>query len=606
MKKMGRLLELNPILTRESRALWRKKAFLLLFGGVSIFALIMFYCYGSATSSWQYENYQQYQNASSPQPLDQLSFLGAMLFKQMCYFQIVGWMLVAPMLTATTLAGERERGLLEALQLSQLSPGAIVRGKLYTALTFATLLLFSLLPVMAICFLLGGVSPTEFTSAAIQTVVAIFMGASIGLWVSARSRRAAKAVGGTFSAVFLWGVGTLFCFGLIQFPWPPSPWHEILGFFPLLNPGITLIYQLEQMPGNSPFLDLPFESWQLGCFLQLLLSFFLLWRCAVVVRRPLDEEYWVELGLGTHIEDFSTAQAKREIRKGKIRQPLVPRDRWELPITHYIRLQNPIMQRDLRARFIFRRVKTWQLFFISLLMLLFSGLYSWIMWRAYTEPYEGDSKFPLLSGICAMLLVLLPAISAASAFTREREAGTWEGIHLSLLAPVDIIMGKQIGAMAPVMWWSLLLLPFFYPALKKTQGVYTQGYQWYQIALVFVFLFSLSWFSAAWGLKISWSARKTATATAWTLGSLFIAFAVLPIFLIWFVEEVLNERAMMDLLVPLHPFGTLAKIFDNYSNNGSALGEAFLGIGFFFGTGCLLLANVWTQMSRQFGRNGDF
>ena len=581
-------MELNPILTRESRARWRRQAFLLLFFGASLFAVVMYFCYQSSTLTWEYTPQGNY--AQVPQ---QASAVGPALFRQLSLYHIIGWMLLAPLLTATTLAGERERGLLEGLQLSQLTPGAIVRGKLYSALSFAALIVLALLPIIAICFLLGGVSPGEFVGAALQTFVAALLGTSIGLWVSSRSRRAAQAVANTIGLIILWSLGAFVA--LVFTFWWPTTWigiQPVLLWLSLLNPGITLFFWLNGNTATPPLTWTPFEPWLLGCLMQLLLSLWLLFLSAKNIKKPLPEEYWVEIGPATQTAELLTSQAPHESQTGQILPTRTPRERWELPFVKHIHVANPILQRDLRAKFIFRRVPLPTLMAQGALMLLLVGLYLWMVWLAYFDYYDFSEAFPLMAAICALLLLLLPAMRGAAAFTRERETGTWQSIRLSLLSPLEIIMGKQIGAVSAAAFWSLTLLPFIYPALQNSHG-----YSWQQIALTFLYLFALAWASAAWGMRISWSTKKSATAAGWTIGSLFIALMVLPPFVVWFADDITQSHRLLNFVELLHPAVCFGRIFDGNAYNIHRVAKALIGIVFLFGLGCLLLINLFVKLS---------
>jgi hypothetical protein len=242
------------------------------------------------------------------------------------------------------------------------------------------------------------------------------------------------------------------------------------------------------------------------------------------VRRPFDEQYWVEVGAGTDVLELTAGQARRESRTGQKLKTRAPRGRWELPIAQHIRLQNPIMQRDLRAKFIFRRLNWWGLLVQGVIMLGASAIYLSMLWFAFKEPYAGKTFFPGLTVGIAIAMLLVPTLWGAGAFTREREAGTWEGIRLSLLSPLEVILGKQVGAVAIAPVVSCALIPFIWPYVSEPPAdSYAPQGSWQQVLLAFAFLFALAWFSAAWGLRISWSSRKTATSTAWTIASLFIA-----------------------------------------------------------------------------------
>ena len=138
-------MELNPIVTREVLARWRHfRSFGLLFAYSALLSAMVGIIYASGSRS------------------ETAAHRGHDLFVALTIGQVVGWMMLAPGLTATSIAGEREQGLLEAVQLSHLSGIRIAWGKLLSALFLVGLMLLVPLPIIAICFFTGGVSPAEF------------------------------------------------------------------------------------------------------------------------------------------------------------------------------------------------------------------------------------------------------------------------------------------------------------------------------------------------------------------------------------------------------------------------------------------------------------
>src|SRR4028119_632660 len=138
----------NAILVRELRARWRGgRSMILVLAYASLLALATGLMYASSSI-----------NASANGSVSlnsQMAAVGHSLFLLLSALQIGGWLLLGPSLTATTIAGEREHGLLEGLQLTPLTAGRICFGKLLSASLLVLLLLVAPLPITAICFLLG-------------------------------------------------------------------------------------------------------------------------------------------------------------------------------------------------------------------------------------------------------------------------------------------------------------------------------------------------------------------------------------------------------------------------------------------------------------------
>jgi len=114
--------------------------------------------------------------------------LGRMLFGVLVLVEGMLAALLAPALTAGAISSEREQQTLEFLQLTRLSGTNIALGKLFSALSFLFLLLLCALPVGAVVFLLGGVSPGQFCWALVLLIFLIVGFGSIGLCCSVKCR----------------------------------------------------------------------------------------------------------------------------------------------------------------------------------------------------------------------------------------------------------------------------------------------------------------------------------------------------------------------------------------------------------------------------------
>jgi len=88
---------------------------------------------------------------------------------------------------------EREQRTFEMLRGTILRPRAIVWGKLVSSVSFVALLLTSSLPLLSLCFLLGGVSPGEVFFAYLLLVGDAFLFGAIGLCWSAYAANTATA-----------------------------------------------------------------------------------------------------------------------------------------------------------------------------------------------------------------------------------------------------------------------------------------------------------------------------------------------------------------------------------------------------------------------------
>ncbi len=176
----------NPVVTKELRGRMRgAKTYWLLFGYVLLLSLILFFSY----LGWWAQHSADMQNGGSSAGFT----VGRTFFKILFYSQAVMMALITPALTAGAISVEREQRTFELLRGSILRPGAIVWGKLASSVSFVVLLLTSSLPLLSLCFLLGGVSPGEVFFAYLLLTADAFLFGAIGLCWSAYAANTATA-----------------------------------------------------------------------------------------------------------------------------------------------------------------------------------------------------------------------------------------------------------------------------------------------------------------------------------------------------------------------------------------------------------------------------
>ena len=117
---------------------------------------------------------------------------------------------LAPAFTAGAISLEREKQTLDMLAATPISSLALVLGKLVSALTYVFILIVASIPLTAIVFVFGGVSPDDVVRGyLVLLATAVGMG-SIGLFFSALVRRTQAATIATYFAVLAVTVGTFF------------------------------------------------------------------------------------------------------------------------------------------------------------------------------------------------------------------------------------------------------------------------------------------------------------------------------------------------------------------------------------------------------------
>lgn len=519
---------MNPIISREVRSRWRGlKAFGSVLAFASILALIVFWAYSDAVTGSRSLGHAK----RNP---------GENLFAILTCMQIAGWILFAPTLTATTIASEREQGLLEALQLSPLTPFQIVGGKFASALLFLLLMMTASLPAQAVCIMLGGVSPTEFVLANLLSCTTALTCAGIGLTCSAWTRRGSIAFRSTFILVVVWSIGS----AILWYSSHPGPyfrdmlWFWLARLTGLTNPVVAAISivspqaSLNSIPAaasisSSPLLAYFFSVpvWVYCMLSQGLALGVMLWSSTRALRRPLPEQYWIEPKKEAISAPPIPGSARAASRPRKPQK--LATSWWEIPILSQLRFANPVLMREARGKFRMRQVPLWVIVFEAALAFGVLIFYCYVIYWAIFEPATRDVIWWGLTAIGFLILVIAAPMMGAAAFTREREAGTWEGLRISLLSAREIIFGKVA---AILLTCALLSIPVWPALLLCIRGVTSarHGVSVVQALLVLILVFATVWCYTMISMTYSWLARKTPVAAGWTIATLFAINVILP------------------------------------------------------------------------------
>jgi len=195
----GRLgLREHPILRREMRALMRNRRVpWMLFAsaglavGCGVLLLVLGLRHGASFTDEEYAR------------------LGYNLFRWMMVLEVLFILVLTPALTGGAIARECHRQSMEALLLSRLSLRHIITDKLLAALALEGIAMLCALPVVAVAFIFGGVSPWEILSMqALLFVVAACCGAT-GIYWSALCRNDIIAIALTYLTTLAWIIFTI-------------------------------------------------------------------------------------------------------------------------------------------------------------------------------------------------------------------------------------------------------------------------------------------------------------------------------------------------------------------------------------------------------------
>lgn len=170
-------------------------------------------------------------------------------------------LVTVPAFAARSIAQEREKKTLEVLLTTVMSPGQVVAGKLFSAISVPILLVVASLPVLSVVFTVGGVTKGHLVLfVAIIMWEAVFIG-SIGVFLSAVLRRTEQAVMMSYVVSLGLCVGTAAVVAVVCLIRQLYVWNVLQGggrldvgwtvFLLLFNPVVTVADMLGRQLGYT-------------------------------------------------------------------------------------------------------------------------------------------------------------------------------------------------------------------------------------------------------------------------------------------------------------------------------------------------------------------
>jgi ABC-type transport system involved in multi-copper enzyme maturation permease subunit len=148
------------------------------------------------------------------------AFIGQSIFSVLSVFQLILVSMIAPAFTAGQISLEREKQTLDLLMTTPLRPGAIIIGKLVTALAFVVLMIVAAIPICAIVLMYGGASVDDILrQQVVLLAVAVGFGA-VGIFASALMQRTQAATVVAYCTVLALTLGTAMVFAF---------WNELVS-----------------------------------------------------------------------------------------------------------------------------------------------------------------------------------------------------------------------------------------------------------------------------------------------------------------------------------------------------------------------------------------
>lgn len=190
----ARLLDwiVNPILVKELRATFRARRFFFThLSAISIlavvFLLVAWFSMRGGTGARSAE-------------------VGFNLFTAFVICEVLLTFLVFPAFGCTSIVIERQQKSIDLLLTTTLKPWEIVWGKFSAAMSYGWVFLASALPLVAVCFLFGGVSVLDLVLACVAVLVLAAVVNIFSIFVSATAQNAQRAVSGGYAVLLVIGL----------------------------------------------------------------------------------------------------------------------------------------------------------------------------------------------------------------------------------------------------------------------------------------------------------------------------------------------------------------------------------------------------------------
>lgn len=234
----------NPVLSRELVERMRgARAMVMLTSYLALLSVIVVLVYQAKTDP-----------SGDPfgQPIvTRIASIGQGLFEWVLFFMLVLVLFLVPGFTSGAIAGERDRQTLLPLQVTLLRPISILTGKVAASVAFTLLLVVATLPLLAVAYLIGGVTVGDILKGTGLVMFIALAIACITVACSTFAKRVQTATVLAYGIVLLLAGGTIAAF-LVARQIDSSRGFDIVdppSAIIMANP----VAALADLSGESPF-----------------------------------------------------------------------------------------------------------------------------------------------------------------------------------------------------------------------------------------------------------------------------------------------------------------------------------------------------------------
>src|SRR4051794_10961127 len=467
----------NPVLARELLVTLRSpRAFVLQMLYVAFLAAVVYFYWPTG------EDGARQVSSGVAQRLFDIFFLGQ--------FFLVS--LMAPTFAAGSITGEKERKTYEMLLASPLRPGTILVGKLLSSLSYLIILILSSLPLMILCYLLGGLLLSEITRSYLVLILAAGTFGLLSVACSSYFRRTSSALVVSYLVTLPLAV---MCVALTR---TDDVVTRDFVSIAILPPWCLAIWTVLEILINRRLLHPP-DVGSEG-------------------KDVVDEEEEMKYAIGVVID--------RDLFPDKL---FAPAKRIDLMPDG----TNPVLEKELRSE-IFSQGTLMLRVVIQVSMMLSIPLMAGLLFL------RSDKAAYYVAYVLTFNLLVGPVFSAGS-ITQERERQTLSLLLTTLLRPGKIVVAKLLAALRVstvltfLLTEQLLLAYFLLPELR---------YRFWTLGAYLAIIATTCLATSTVGLMCSALSRKTSVAMVTTYMTLLILF-VGPLGLGWYLqgfEEITEER----------------------------------------------------------------
>jgi ABC-type transport system involved in multi-copper enzyme maturation permease subunit len=398
-----------PIVDRELRVAARRRSIYWVRAGFALGAIVIggfIYLANLRSSQQEFAN----------------NLFAALAFLSMLYCLVAG-----VRLTADCLSEEKREGTLGLLFLTDLRGYDVVLGKLAATSISGLFGLLAIFPVLAIPLLLGGLTNGEFWRMVLVLATAFLFSLAAGVFISAFSKSARRAMALTFILVLFFTAILPGCAGLILML---TPSHQSQFADALLFP--CPIYSMA-MSEDSEYRTAKWHFWTSVGSIQGLTCIFLLLACWLIPRAWQDkpaapriqrwQEFWRRWTYGSALQRQRLRQRMLEINAFS----------W------------------LAGRGRLRPAYVWA--FLGLVACLWS--WGWI--KAGSEWLNEGIFFPTAIFLNSVLKLWVASVSGRQ-LGEDRKAGTLELLLSTPLTVRDILRGQLLALIRQFLWPFVLVV----------------------------------------------------------------------------------------------------------------------------------------------------